>query len=245
MPPSSPKVRLFTIKTAQFLMTILFLFLIYALSRQAAALVLASSASAQAAPPTVVIDSGHGGNDPGKIGVDGTLEKDLNLTIARKLKYYLEASGVQVVMTRDSDNGLYKETDSHKKTADLKARCQLINDTSPALTISIHQNSLPSSPVTHGAQTFWNRQEGAEALARTLQAGLNPVVNTHRAKEPKPIPDSIYLMNHVDAPAVLVECGFLSNEEETARLRQGAYQTKLAAAIAAGYLQWAVGEGTV
>ena len=97
MPPSSPKVRLFTIKTAQFLMTILFLFLIYALSRQAAALVLASSASAQAAPPTVVIDSGHGGNDPGKNGVDGTLEKDLNLTIARKLKYYLEASGVHLL----------------------------------------------------------------------------------------------------------------------------------------------------
>ena len=129
MPSSSLKVRLFTIKTAQLLMTILFLFLIYVLSRQAAALVLASSVSAQTAPPTVVIDSGHGGNDPGKIGVDGSLEKDLNLTIARKLKYYLETSGVQVIMTRDSDTGLYKETDSHKKTADLKARCQLINDT--------------------------------------------------------------------------------------------------------------------
>ena len=118
-------------------MTILFLFLIYVLSRQAAALVLASSASAQTAPPTVVIDSGHGGNDPGKIGIDGSLEKDLNLTIARKLKYYLETSGVQVIMTRDSDTGLYKETDSHKKTADLKARCQLINDTAPALTITV------------------------------------------------------------------------------------------------------------
>lgn len=121
MPSSSLKVRLFTIKTAQLLMTILFLFLIYVLSRQAAALVLASSVSAQTAPPTVVIDSGHGGNDPGKIGVDGSLEKDLNLTIARKLKYYLETSGVQVIMTRDSDTGLYKETDSHKKTAEPKS----------------------------------------------------------------------------------------------------------------------------
>ena len=108
--------------------------------------------------------------------------------------------------------------------------------------LSIHQNSLPSSPVTHGAQTFWNRQEGAEALARTLQAGLNPVVNTHRAKEPKPIPDSIYLMNHVDAPAVLVECGFLSNREEAARLQQEDYQKTLAAVIAAGYLRWMAGE---
>ena len=108
--------------------------------------------------------------------------------------------------------------------------------------LSIHQNSLPSSPVTHGAQTFWNRQEGAEALARTLQAGLNPVVNTHRAKEPKQIPDSIYLMNHVDAPAVLVECGFLSNREEAARLQQEDYQKTLAAVIAAGYLRWMAGE---
>ena len=96
---------------------------------------------------------------------------------------------------------------------------------------------MPSSPVTHGAQTFWNRQEGAEALARTLQAGLNPVVNTHRAKEPKPIPDSIYLMNHVDAPAVLVECGFLSNRTETGQLLTGGYQLKLAVCIAAGFLQ--------
>ena len=108
--------------------------------------------------------------------------------------------------------------------------------------MSIHQNSLPSSPVTHGAQTFWNRQEGAEALARTLQAGLNPAVNTHRAKEPKQIPDSIYLMNHVDAPAVLVECGFLSNREEAARLQQEDYQKTLATVIAAGYLRWMAGE---
>ena len=79
-------------------------------------------------------------------------------------------------------------------------------------------------------------------LARALQAGLNPVVNTHRAKEPKPIPDSIYLMNHVDAPAVLVECGFLSNREEAARLQQADHQKTLAAVIAAGYLRWRTGE---
>ena len=118
----------------------------------------------------------------------------------------------------------------------------MVNGMENAVLVSIHQNSLPSSPVTHGAQTFWNRQEGAEALARTLQAGLNPVVNTHRAKEPKQIPDSIYLMNHVDAPAVLVECGFLSNREEAARLQQADYQKTLAAVIAAGYLRWSAGE---
>ena len=237
MPSSSPKVRLFTIKTAQLLMTILFLFLIYLLSRQAAALVLASSASAQTAPPTVVIDSGHGGNDPGKIGVDGSLEKDLNLTIARKLKYYLEASGVQVIMTRDSDTGLYKETDSHKKTADLKARCQLINDTAPALTISIHQNSMPDHPSVHGAQVFYNGAASGPRLGETVQAALNGAVNAGNGKNAKAIDSTIYLMKNVQCPAILVECGFLSNRTETGQLLTGGYQLKLAVCIAAGFLQ--------
>lgn len=138
------------------------------------------------------------------------------------------------------DPGL--KTMRQRKVSDLHNRASFVNGIPNAVLLSIHQNSLPSSPVTHGAQTFWNRQEGAEALARTLQAGLNPVVNTHRAKEPKQIPDSIYLMNHVDAPAVLVECGFLSNREEAARLQQADHQKTLAAVIAAGYLRWSAGE---
>ena len=237
MPPSSPKVRLFTIKTAQFLMTILFLFLIYALSRQAAALVLASSASAQAAPPTVVIDSGHGGNDPGKIGVDGTLEKDLNLTIARKLKYYLEASGVQVIMTRDSDNGLYKETDSHKKTADLKARCQLINDTSPALTISIHQNSYHEEAINGGQVFYYKTSEKGKRLADILQKRFDFVLgeNNHRQAKPN---DTYYLLLHVKSPIVIVECGFLSNWDEAARLNSADYQDRLAWTLHMGILRY-------
>ena len=236
MPPSSPKVRLFTIKTAQFLMTILFLFLIYALSRQAAALVLASSASAQAAPPTVVIDSGHGGNDPGKIGVDGTLEKDLNLTIARKLKYYLEASGVQVVMTRDSDNGLYKETDSHKKTADLKARCQLINDTSPALTISIHQNSYHEA-INGGQVFYYKTSEKGKRLADILQKRFDFVLGENNRRQAKPN-DTYYLLLHVKSPIVIVECGFLSNWDESSRLNSADYQDRLAWTLHMGILKY-------
>ena len=139
------------------------------------------------------------------------------------------------------DPGL--ETMRQRKVSDLHNRASFVNGVPNAVLLSIHQNSLPSSPVTHGAQTFWNRQEGAEALARTLQAGLNPVVNTHRAKEPKQIPDSIYLMNHVDAPAVLVECGFLSNPEETVLLQRPDYQLHIAAAIAAGFCQYCTNEG--
>lgn len=113
-----------------------------------------------------------------------------------------------------------------------------MNQTPGAVLLSIHQNSLPSSPVTHGAQVFWNRQEGAEALAGQMQELLNEKINTHRPKEAKRISDGIYLMNHVNVPAVLVECGFLSNGEEAVNLLREDYQTMLAALIAAGYMRW-------
>ena len=194
---------------------------------------------------TVVIDPGHGGQDGGAVAADGTAESEINLAVSLRLEGLLRFAGVPTELTRREDvmvcdPGL--ETMRQRKVSDLHNRASFVNGVPNAVLLSIHQNSLPSSPVTHGAQTFWNRQEGAEALARTLQAGLNPVVNTHRAKEPKPIPDSIYLMNHVDAPAVLVECGFLSNREEAARLQQEDYQKTLATVIAAGYLRWMAGE---
>ena len=188
---------------------------------------------------------GHGGQDGGAVAGDGTEESRINLAISLQLEQFLRFAGVRTELTRREDvmvcdPGL--ETMRQRKVSDLHNRASFVNGVPNAVLLSIHQNSLPSSPVTHGAQTFWNRQEGAEALARTLQAGLNPVVNTHRAKEPKQIPDSIYLMNHVDAPAVLVECGFLSNREEAARLQQADYQKMLAAVIAVGYLRWSAGE---
>lgn len=199
----------------------------------------------EGASPVVVVDAGHGGEDGGAVAADGTVESGLNLAIARRVRDLLTFAGVPTTVTREGDAAIYdpgSATLREKKVSDLHNRVALVNELPGAVLLSIHQNSLPSSPVTHGAQTFWNRQEGAEALARTLQAGLNPVVNTHRAKEPKQIPDSIYLMNHVDAPAVLVECGFLSNREEAARLQQADYQKTLAAVIAAGYLRWMAGE---
>ena len=193
----------------------------------------------------VIIDPGHGGEDGGAVADDGTEESGINLAVSLRLEGIFRFLGVPTEMTRREDvmvcdSGL--ATLRQRKVSDIHNRAALVNQTPGAVLLSIHQNSLPSSPVTHGAQVFWNRQEGAEALARTLQAGLNPVVNTHRAKEPKQIPDSIYLMNHVDAPAVLVECGFLSNREEAARLQQEDYQKTLAAVIAAGYLRWMAGE---
>ena len=118
----------------------------------------------------------------------------------------------------------------------------LVNSTPDAVLLSIHQNSLPSFPSTHGAQVFWNRQEGSEVLAKVLQDTLNLSVNVGNGKEAKQISPTIYLMKHVTAPAVLVECGFLSNQAETALLKQPSYQRKLAMAITAGLLRGLAGE---
>ena len=129
-----------------------------------------------------------------------------------------------------------------RKASDIQNRVALVNSAKSAVLLSIHQNSLPSSPITHGAQAFWNRENGAEALARRIQDSLNTVINPDRPKNPRLIPESIYLMNHVQAPAVLIECGFLSNREETLQLQESSYQTKLAAAITSGYLCCVSGE---
>ena len=91
--------------------------------------------------PVVVIDAGHGGTDPGKVGVDGSLEKDINLAVAKRLKTYLEQDDIRVIMTRETDTGLYSDTDSRKKMADMKKRCEIIEESGADLVVSIHQNS--------------------------------------------------------------------------------------------------------
>lgn len=214
-------------------------------SRQASVPVLSAERESGPALQAVVIDPGHGGQDGGAVAPDGTEESGINLAISLRLEQLLRFAGVPTEMTRREDcmvcdPGL--DTMRQRKVSDIRNRTALVNGIPNAVLLSIHQNSLPSSPATHGAQAFRNRQDGAETLAQLLQCNLNAVVNTHRAKEEKLIPESIYLMNHVTVPAVLVECGFLSNAEETLRLRQADYQMTLAVTIAAGYLQWAAGE---
>ena len=134
----------------EMLMGALLLVFVFLVSRHAGMMVSGQNVVAGKAKPVVVIDSGHGGNDPGKVGVDGSLEKDINLEIAHKLKAYLEASDVEVVMTREADKGLYGEKDSKKKMADMKNRCELINETKPDLVVSIHQNSYHEEKISGG-----------------------------------------------------------------------------------------------
>lgn len=118
--------------------------------------------------PVVVIDAGHGGTDPGKVGVDGSLEKDINLAVAKRLKTYLEQDDIRVIMTRETDTGLYSDTDSRKKMADMKKRCEIIEESGADLVVSIHQNSYHEESVS-GGQVFYYRDS-----AKGQSAGGNP-----------------------------------------------------------------------
>ena len=125
----------------ELLMAVMLLVAVFLVSRQAGLMVSGQAVMAKSRPPVVVLDAGHGGFDPGKIGVDGSLEKEINLQIAKRLKAYLEVEGVEVCMTREDDRGLYAERDSSKKMADMKNRCKKITEADPDLVVSIHQNS--------------------------------------------------------------------------------------------------------
>lgn len=181
---------------------------------------------------TVVIDSGHGGNDPGKIGINDAREKDVNLQIAQKVKTLLEEKGIKVVMTREDDSTLAKDTDTNKKVQDMKARVELINDSAPDIAVSIHQNSYQDERV-HGAQVFYyaHSEEGEKAAIIMQKALLAVDKDNHRqAKED----NTYYLLKRTEVPTIIVECGFLSNQEEADKLVTEEYQQQIAEAIVQG-----------
>ena len=185
----------------------------------------------------VVVDAGHGGDDPGKVGINGALEKDLNLAIAIRLKSLLEQADVRVVMTREDDGGLYDEDTSGKKAQDMKRRIQRMEEAAPDLVVSIHQNSYEGEAIK-GAQVFYytGSAEG-KALAHLIQnrmvAGLDP--ENHRVEKDN---DSYYLLKKTSRPIVIVECGFLSNQLEAEKLCDPDYQEKVAWQIHMGVLQY-------
>ena len=187
-----------------------------------------------------VIDAGHGGEDGGAVSADGTKESDLNLAVALRLDALLAFVGEETCMTRIGDVSIHSGsavTLRQKKRSDLENRVEMVNNTQGAILVSIHQNSLPSSKRTHGAQVFYGKEEGSAALAGSVQTLLNQTVNAGNEKTEKAIDASIFLMKNVTAPAILIECGFLSNEGETALLKSGEYQRLLSIVIAAGILQ--------
>jgi N-acetylmuramoyl-L-alanine amidase len=148
--------------------------------------------------------------------------------------------GVPTVLLRESDISLHDrdaQTLRQKKVSDLHNRVRMVNGYKNAVLISIHQNSYPDGRYS-GAQVFYSPTEGSRELAQGLQEQLRSTLDPNNGRLEKQIPDTIYLMKHVSSPAVLVECGFLTNAREEALLRDSTYQTKLAAALAGGYLLW-------
>lgn len=186
----------------------------------------------------VVLDPGHGGRDPGKVGAQGEQEKDINLAISLKVKERLEKDGMEVVMTREKDVMLADEDASNKKLEDLNNRISIINEHQPAVAVSIHQNSYSDASVK-GAQVFYfthsdKGKQAAEAMQKELLEFDQE--NTRKIKAN----DTYYLLKKTEVPTVIVECGFLSCPEEEALLTDEAYQKKLAEAIAKGIESWVV-----
>ena len=180
--------------------------------------------------PIVIIDAGHGGEDGGAISVTGVRESTLNLEISQRLNDLLHFLGIQTKMIRTEDVSVYTEgeTIAQKKVSDIHNRVAMVAQTPNALLVSIHQNKFSESRY-RGAQVFY--AEGSQALAELLQSELAEQVDPKNHRECKQA-KGIYLLEHIPCPAVLIECGFLSNPAEEALLRDAAYQKKLASVIA-------------
>ncbi len=186
---------------------------------------------------SVMIDAGHGAEDPGKIGINKILEKDVNLIIALRVKSLLEAQDVRVYMTRVDDKGFYPSTGSNKKIQDMKKRVEYINKTDADLTVSIHQNSYEGESI-HGAQAFYygTSVEGKKA-AEIMQKQLIQTLDKENKREAKNN-TSYYLLKKTKTPIIIVECGFLSNRKEAELLATSEYQEKVAWAIHLGILKF-------
>lgn len=183
------------------------------------------------APFTVVIDAGHGGEDGGAVSQSGIFEKEVNLAVAKRLQALLEANGVNVVMTRTTDVLLYdRDIDYHgrKKALDLAARRKITEQTQNAILVSIHMNSYPLSQY-HGLQVWYSpNHPHSHEIADTIQANAQALLQPDNHRKTKSATSSIYLLHHLECPAVLVECGFLSNPEEAAALASEEYRNQLA-----------------
>ncbi len=190
----------------------------------------------------IVIDSGHGGIDPGKKSDTGILEKDVNLAIAFKLKKRLEAAGISVTMTRSDENGLYEESDSNKKIADMKKRCSIIEESNANAVVSIHQNSFQSSSVK-GAQVFYYKHSAqGKLLAECIQNSFRQNIDETNKREAK-ADTTYYMLIHTKVPTVIAECGFLSNPSEAQLLITEDYQEKVAAALYNGIIDYLMQTG--
>lgn len=188
----------------------------------------------------LVIDAGHGGLDGGASSADGTLESTVNLAVARRLEFLAHFFGVETVMTRTSDELDYPDsavTVREKKNWDQKTRIELINSVQNAVLISIHQNIYPD-PRPHGSQVLYGAAQGSRELGELAHELLIETLNPENRRVVEPVSEKIYLMRKVQCPAILVECGFLSNSQESGLLEDGGYQTRLAMVLLTSYMRY-------
>ena len=199
-----------------------------------------SSESVTADMPHVIIDAGHGGEDGGA-AVDGVLEKDINLNIANKLADMLRLCGYDVTEIRDDDISVYTddaETLRQKKTSDLKRRAEIFNEDEKNIVVSIHQNKFENSAYC-GAQIFYSvNNEKSAVLAESIRKSVITLLQKENTRELKPAGSDIYVLDRAEVPAVIVECGFLSNDTERAKLLDEQYQSEMAYAVAMGVLEY-------
>lgn len=186
----------------------------------------------------LVLDAGHGGEDGGAVSLTGAPESQINLAIVLKLRDVLGLYGVDPILLRETDISLHDSdanTLREKKRSDLKNRVAATEEVEGGTLLSIHQNTYPGSRY-HGAHVFYAPTEGSQVLAEHFQNSIKTALQPENERTVKRIPDTVYIMNHVTCPAILIECGFLTNPEEEALLRDEDYQRKLAAVVAAAWL---------
>ena len=189
-------------------------------------------------PYTVVIDAGHGGMDGGAVSCTGEYESKINLEIALKLNDLMHLVGIRTVMIRDTDRSVYTDgkTIAAQKVSDIRQRVKIINTTPNAILISIHQNYFEDGRYS-GAQVFYNNAEKSKLLAEEVQTALRTNINPQNKRQIKKA-KGIYLMNHINCPGILVECGFLSNREEERLLRDNEYQNKFCCTVVSTVSQY-------
>ena len=185
--------------------------------------------------PRLILDAGHGGEDGGAVSLSGHKESLINLSITLKLDQILALMGEPPLLLRETDISLHDDgavTIREKKVSDLKNRVKTAGQYPAATLVSIHQNSYPE-PQYRGTQVFFSSTAGSQQLAQSLQNAFSVHLQPENIRQAKEIPDSVYLMNHIQNRAVLVECGFLTNPEEDVLLQQDDYQCKLALILGA------------
>lgn len=185
----------------------------------------------------VVLDAGHGATDSGKVGINGALEKDINLAIVGYLQELLQKEGVSVTLTRADDTPLYEENAGNKKMSDMKNRIATIETAQPDAVVSIHQNSYTDQGVRGPQVFYYTGSVTGEQLATCIQSRFTDLIGDENRRQVKANKD-YYLLIHTAVPTVIVECGFLSNPEEAGRLITEEYQQGVAGVVAQGVLDW-------